>query len=35
MLEDQIVKPQGAPTLAKESDKRPPYNSAASDFAEV
>ena len=30
-----IVKPQGKPTLADESDTRKAFNSAASDFAEV
>lgn len=30
-----VVKPPGAPTLAMESDPRPPYSSAASDFADV
>lgn len=30
-----IVKPQGKPTLAPESDKRQPFNSAATDFAGV
>lgn len=33
ILGDQIVKPQGKPTLAPFSDKREPYNTAASDFA--
>lgn len=28
-----VVKPPGAPTLVPESDKRPPYSSAAQDFA--
>ena len=35
LLEDQIVRPMGAPTLAKESDKRPVYSSAEADFAGV
>lgn len=35
LLEDQIVRPMGAPTLAKESDKRPAYSSAEADFAGV
>lgn len=35
LVGDQIIKPMGAPTLAKESDKRPAYSSAAADFAEV
>jgi len=30
-----IAKPQGKPTLAPESDKRPSYSTAESDFAEV
>lgn len=30
-----IEKPQGKPTLAPESDKRPPYNAAADDFADI
>ena len=34
-LADHITKPKGKPTLAPESDKREPYNSAASDFAGV
>ena len=29
---DYITKPQGKPTLVPASDKRPPYNAAASDF---
>ena len=32
LVGDLIVKPRGKPTLAEESDKREPYNSAASDF---
>ena len=35
LLEDQIVRPMGAPTLAKESDERPAYSSAEADFAGV
>ena len=35
LISDLVVKPQGKPTLVPESDKRPPYSSAASDFAEV
>jgi hypothetical protein len=31
-IADLIVKPTGAPTLAPESDKRPPINISASDF---
>lgn len=31
-ISDLIVKPTGAPTLAPESDKRPPINISASDF---
>ncbi len=27
-----VIKPEGRPTLAPESDKRPEINSAASDF---
>lgn len=30
-----VVKPQGKPTLVVETDKREPYNTALSDFAEV
>jgi len=30
-----VIKPTGKPTLAPMSDKREPYNSAASDFADV
>ena len=30
-----ITKPLGKPTLAQSSDKREPYNAAATDFAEV
>lgn len=32
LLGDYIIKPPGKPTLAPESDKRPVYNSAESDF---
>lgn len=32
---DIIFKPKGKPTLVPESDKREPYNSAASDFAGI
>lgn len=35
LLGDQVVKPMGKPTLAVESDKREPYNSAVADFAGV
>ena len=35
LLADNIIKPQGKPTLVTESDKREPYNSAAADFAGV
>ena len=34
ILGNLVVKPQGKPTLAVESDKRPPMNSASSDFSE-
>lgn len=30
-----VVKPPGKPTLAPQSDKREPYNSAAADFSEI
>lgn len=30
-----VIKPPGKPTLATLSDKRPPFNSAVADFAEV
>jgi phage protein len=30
-----VVKPQGKPTLAPMSDKRPAMNSAADDFKEI
>lgn len=32
LLGDHLYKPAGKPTLAPESDKRPPYSSAAADF---
>ncbi len=32
---DHIVHPAGAPTIVPESDKRPPYNPAVLDFAQV
>ncbi|NFH91892.1 DUF2800 domain-containing protein [Clostridium botulinum] len=32
LLSDYIVKPQGKPTLAKDTDKRPVYNPAKADF---
>nr|DAG16893.1 MAG TPA: Protein of unknown function (DUF2800) [Caudoviricetes sp.] len=32
LLGDHLFKPVGKPTLAPESDKRPPYSSAAADF---
>lgn len=35
LLSEQIFKPTGAPTLAVESDKRDPYNSAEADFKSV
>lgn len=35
LLADQIVKPQGKPTLAPVEDKRPVYNSAVADFVGV
>lgn len=35
MLADQIVKPQGKPTLVPADDKRPAYNSAVADFTGV
>lgn len=35
LVGDFVVKPQGKPTLALESDSRKDYNSAASDFAAV
>jgi hypothetical protein len=35
LLAEQIVKPRGKPTLAPETDKRPPYSPAAADFSEV
>lgn len=33
LMAGHIVKPQGKPTLAPETDKRPAYSSAAADFA--
>ena len=35
LLGEHLYKPAGKPTLAPESDKRPPYSSAAADFGEV
>ena len=35
VLEDLIVKPAGKPTLAPESDKRPPINLSEGDFEDV
>lgn len=32
LLGDHLYKPHGKPALAQESDKRPPYSSAAADF---
>ena len=34
-LSSFVIKPLGKPTLAPLTDKREPYNPAASDFAEV
>ncbi len=34
LLGEHLYKPAGKPTLAPESDKRPPYSSAAADFGE-
>lgn len=34
ILGNLVIKPQGKPTLAVESDKRPPMNSAYNDFSE-
>ena len=34
LLSGLIVKPQGKPVLAPESDKRPEFNTAANDFME-
>lgn len=34
LLGDHLYKPAGKPTLAPESDKRPPFSSAAADFGE-
>lgn len=33
LLSDEIIKPQGKPTLVAEGDKREPYNKAVADFA--
>jgi hypothetical protein len=35
LMADYITKPLGKPTLVEESDKREPYSTAQSDFAEV
>ncbi len=35
LLSEYVTKPLGKPTLVPESDSRPAYSSAASDFAEV
>ena len=35
MVGEFVTKPQGKPTLAPESDKRPVFSSAATDFAAV
>ena len=35
LLGKQVVKPQGKPTLVPMSDKREPYSTAASDFANL
>lgn len=35
LLSDLVVKPQGSPTLALESDPRPAYNSAENDFSDL
>lgn len=35
ILGEYVYKPPGKPTLAPESDKRPAFNSAASDFADI
>ncbi len=32
---DYVAKPQGKPTLVPDSDKRPPFNAAASDFNDI
>ena len=34
LLSGLIIKPQGKPVLAPESDKRPEFNTAANDFME-
>ena len=35
LCKDYIVKPQGKPTLAPDSDKRPAFNAAADDFSGI
>lgn len=35
VVEPLLIKPEGAPTLVKESDKRPEFSSAASDFKDL
>lgn len=35
VLGDLVIKPQGKPTLAPETDNRPPYNSLEADFANI
>ena len=35
LCNDYIEKPQGKPTLAPESDKRPAFNAAADDFSGI
>lgn len=35
LCEAYIMKPPGAPTLVPDSDKRPPYNTAISDFQNI
>lgn len=35
LLGNCVYKPQGKPTLAPDSDPRPPYSSAADDFAGI
>lgn len=35
LLNDLVVKPQGAPTLALESDPRPAFNDASKDFENI
>jgi hypothetical protein len=32
LLDDLVTKPEGAPTLVPESDKRPPVNVSKNDF---